>query len=96
MRFLRDQYNEILMAQCCAKFEEILEKDNYTPIVVNDEAAYQEYIERFPVYHRSLDQEQFPKKFPFSEFVPALYEQVKRFIKGAYRFTEELALRYSS
>lgn len=40
-------------------------------------------------------QQPFPKKFPFSEFVPKVYSQIKEFIYACLKFSEDLHLRYS-
>ncbi len=42
-----------------------------------------------------LLQAAYPKKFPFSEFVPAIFEQVKAYARGALRFMEQLGLSQS-
>uniref|UniRef100_A0A914VGU5 Exocyst complex component n=1 Tax=Plectus sambesii TaxID=2011161 RepID=A0A914VGU5_9BILA len=91
----RDQYNEILMAECCASFDRILADDNYTPITVKDEAAFRHVLDRFPISKRGLEQEPFPRKFPFSEFVPTLYDQSKTYVRGCLKFMEHLALSQS-
>ncbi|EPB79119.1 putative exocyst complex subunit Sec15 [Ancylostoma ceylanicum] len=73
----RDQYNEILMSEYCAQFERDLEKDNYAPIVVEDEEQFRAIIKEFPFYKRSMEQEQFPRKFPYSRFVVSAYSKAK-------------------
>ncbi|KJH51420.1 hypothetical protein DICVIV_02434 [Dictyocaulus viviparus] len=52
----RDQYNEILMSEYCAQFERDLEKDNYTPIIVENEEQFRSVIKEFPFYKRSIEQ----------------------------------------
>lgn len=73
----RDQYNEILMKEYCVQFETALEEDNYTPIVVRDEKEYKVIIAEFPVYRRGMEGEEYPRKFPFSQFVPTVFKQAK-------------------
>lgn len=50
----------------------------------------------FPSAAPSLSclQQPFPKKFPFSEFVPRVYNQIKEFIYACLKFSEDLHLRY--
>ncbi|KAG8535044.1 hypothetical protein GDO81_029589, partial [Engystomops pustulosus] len=36
--------------------------------------------------------QEFPKKFPFSEFVPKIYCQIKEFIYACLKFSEDLHL----
>uniref|UniRef100_A0A915BPH7 Exocyst complex component n=2 Tax=Parascaris univalens TaxID=6257 RepID=A0A915BPH7_PARUN len=88
----RDQYNEILMREYCAQFERDLDNDNYAPIVANDEQQFKAIISQFPFYKRGLDQEQFPRIFPFSKFVPAVYGQAKSYLVGCLKFMEHLQL----
>uniref|UniRef100_A0A4W3H0M1 Exocyst complex component 6B-like n=1 Tax=Callorhinchus milii TaxID=7868 RepID=A0A4W3H0M1_CALMI len=45
-----------------------------------------------PSLSYSLPQEPFPKKFPFSEFVPRVYSQIKEFIYACLKFSEDLHL----
>lgn len=41
-------------------------------------------------------QQPFPKKFPFSEFVPKVYSQIKEFIYACLKFSEDLHLRWAA
>lgn len=52
----RDQYNEILMSEYCAQFERDLDKDNYAPIVVENDEQFRAIIKEFPFYKRSMEQ----------------------------------------
>uniref|UniRef100_A0A915DVH9 Exocyst complex subunit Sec15 C-terminal domain-containing protein n=1 Tax=Ditylenchus dipsaci TaxID=166011 RepID=A0A915DVH9_9BILA len=90
----RDQYNEILMREYCAQFETALQSDNYTPITVYNDKEYRAVIEEFP-YKRPLDKEEYPRKFPFSQFVPTVFTQAKGYLLGCLRFMENLELSQS-
>ncbi|CAJ0949319.1 unnamed protein product [Ranitomeya imitator] len=87
---VRDQYGEILLKKWAAVFRSILDADNYSPIPVNDESAYKKIISQFPFQDPDNS---FPKKFPFSEFVPKIYCQIKEFIYACLKFSEDLHLR---
>ncbi|CAD6187133.1 unnamed protein product [Caenorhabditis auriculariae] len=91
----RDQYNEILMSEYCAQFERDLERDNYTPISVNSEEEFKAVIRQFPFYKRSMEQEPFPRRFPFSRFVISVYNQAKSYLVGCLKFMEHLQLNNS-
>lgn len=41
----------------------------------------------------SFTQMPFPKKLPFSEFVPKVYSQLKEFIYACLKYSEDLHLR---
>ncbi|VDP44877.1 unnamed protein product [Soboliphyme baturini] len=103
----RDQYNEILMSKCCAQFDELLATDNYTPIVVTNEDDLRCLEERFPLARKIEEMEGsgggidsadisseggFPRSFPFSELAPSVYEHVKEFIRGCFKFIDNLGM----
>lgn len=99
------------MREYCAQFENALKIDNYTPITVRNEAEYKAIIEEFPFFKRSLErvyfflqmsislttffQEGYPRKFPFSQFVPTVYTQAKGYLLSCLRFMENLQLSQS-
>ncbi|KAK6732570.1 hypothetical protein RB195_016751 [Necator americanus] len=91
----RDQYNEILMSEYCAQFERDLEKDNYAPIVVENDQQFKAIIKEFPFYKRSMEQEPFPRKFPYSHFVVSAYSKAKLYLQGCLKFMEHLQLTQS-
>ncbi|WKX95838.1 hypothetical protein Q1695_012353 [Nippostrongylus brasiliensis] len=91
----RDQYNEILMTEYCAQFERDLEKDNYAPISVENDEQFRAIIKDFPFYKRSMEQEPFPRKFPYSRFVVSAYLKAKMYLQGCLKFMEHLQLTQS-
>uniref|UniRef100_A0A914KIZ6 Exocyst complex component n=3 Tax=Meloidogyne incognita group TaxID=654580 RepID=A0A914KIZ6_MELIC len=92
----RDKYSEILIEKYTIKFKETLETDDCTPIETKNEEEYRQVISEFPIYRRGIDHEAFPRKFPFSRFVPLVYSlQAKAFITDCVRFMEDLQLSQS-
>uniref|UniRef100_A0ABM5GKW1 Exocyst complex component n=1 Tax=Pogona vitticeps TaxID=103695 RepID=A0ABM5GKW1_9SAUR len=89
---IRDQYSETLLKTWAGAFRAILDSDNYSPIPVGSEGAYQEVVRQFPFHDAELEKQPFPKKFPFSEFVPRVYTQIKEFIYACLKFSEDLHL----
>ncbi|KAJ7327342.1 hypothetical protein JRQ81_017101, partial [Phrynocephalus forsythii] len=89
---IRDQYSETLLKSWAGAFRAILDSDNYSPIPVGSEDAYQEVVRQFPFHDAELEKQPFPKKFPFSEFVPRVYTQIKEFIYACLKFSEDLHL----
>lgn len=98
---IRDQYNEILMKRWVLIFRQIFEADNYHPIQVNHMSEYNEVISEFPYVDpeylqvsscnsSSEPKVEFPKKFPFSSFVPKVYSEVKKFIICCLQFSQDL------
>ncbi|XP_053314068.1 exocyst complex component 6B isoform X2 [Spea bombifrons] len=89
---IRDQYGEILLKKWAQVFRNILDADNYSPIPVGDEDAFRKVVGQFPFHDADLEKQPFPKKFPFSEFVPKVYNQIKEFIYACLKFSEDLHL----
>nr|XP_060635635.1 exocyst complex component 6B [Anolis sagrei ordinatus] len=89
---IRDQYSETLLKTWAGSFRQILDSDNYSPIPVANEELYQKMVGQFPFHDPELEKQPFPKKFPFSEFVPRVYSQIKEFIYACLKFSEDLHL----
>lgn len=89
---IRDQYSETLLKKWSGIFRNILDSDNYSPIPVTSEEMYKKVIGQFPFQDTELEKQPFPKKFPFSEFVPKVYNQIKEFIYACLKFSEDLHL----
>ncbi|PIO54069.1 hypothetical protein TELCIR_24576 [Teladorsagia circumcincta] len=83
------------MSEYCAQFERDLEKDNYAPINVENEEQFRAIIKEFPFYKRSMEQEPFPRKFPYSRFVVSAYSKAKLYLQGCLKFMEHLQLTHS-
>ncbi|XP_012677668.2 exocyst complex component 6B isoform X2 [Clupea harengus] len=89
---MRDQYGEILLKKWALSFRQILDLDNYSPIPVATPEEYHSITSQFPFQDPELDKTPFPKKLPFSEFVPRVYSQLKEFIYACLKFSEDLHL----
>ncbi|XP_025724207.1 exocyst complex component 6B isoform X3 [Callorhinus ursinus] len=89
---IRDQYSETLLKKWAGIFRNILDSDNYSPIPVISEEMYKKVVGQFPFQDTELEKQPFPKKFPFSEFVPKVYNQIKEFIYACLKFSEDLHL----
>ena len=93
---MRNQYNDILMKQWVQVFKTIFDADNYHPIQVNNQTEYNDIIIDFPYYESEVvsiqSNGEFPKKFPFSSFVPKIYREVKQYILSCLKFSEDLNL----
>uniref|UniRef100_A0A672JAQ5 Exocyst complex component n=1 Tax=Salarias fasciatus TaxID=181472 RepID=A0A672JAQ5_SALFA len=89
---MREQYGEILLKRWNITFRQVLDQDNYSPIPVSTEQEYRSYTAQFPLQDPDLDKLPFPKKLPFSEFVPKVYCQLKEFIYACLKYSEDLHL----
>uniref|UniRef100_A0A131Z6S0 Exocyst complex component n=1 Tax=Rhipicephalus appendiculatus TaxID=34631 RepID=A0A131Z6S0_RHIAP len=87
---IQEHYNEILMKHCVQTFRRIFDDDSYHPIEVATEEEYQNVVAIFPFRDEALEQAPFPKKFPFSRFVPGIFDEVKGFIRECLKFSEDL------
>lgn len=85
---IREQYNEILMEQWKEKFEEIFRQDSYHPLWVNNNEEYLQTVGALSFFE--TDSLNFPKMFPFSLFVPKIYEEVRNFIEQSLKFSRDL------
>ncbi|CAB4070060.1 EXOC6 [Lepeophtheirus salmonis] len=92
---LFDHYTEILMKKCVVIFREIFDSDNYHPIEVSCHEEYDEIVSAFQFESETLEEEPFPKSFPFSAMVPKVYNEVKHFIDSCVKFTQDLNLNPS-
>ncbi|XP_070785685.1 exocyst complex component 6B isoform X2 [Enoplosus armatus] len=89
---MREQYGEILLKRWNITFRQVLDQDNYSPIPVSTEQEYRHYTSQFPLQDPELEKLPFPKKLPFSEFVPKVYCQLKEFIYACLKYSEDLRL----
>uniref|UniRef100_A0AAR2KUN4 Exocyst complex component n=1 Tax=Pygocentrus nattereri TaxID=42514 RepID=A0AAR2KUN4_PYGNA len=89
---MRDQYGEILLKKWNQSFRQIIDQDNYSPIPVATEEEYRRITGQFPFQDPELEKMSFPKKLPFSEFVPKVYSQLKEFIYACLKYSEDLHL----
>ncbi|XP_012231942.1 exocyst complex component 6 isoform X2 [Linepithema humile] len=87
---IRVHYNEVLMQHWVQVFRDILDEDSFLPIQVTTQAEYDEILNLFPYHDEELQKAEFPKKFPFSNMVPKVYQQVKEFIYACLKFSEDL------
>lgn len=89
---LRDQYHEVLLTRYAEIFDAIIEKDNFTPLLVSQS---QEEFEIYAVFPFNKDfigssfgilespgysGNVYPKKLPFSRMVLRIFGQLKKFI----------------
>ncbi|XP_034174086.1 exocyst complex component Sec15 isoform X2 [Osmia lignaria lignaria] len=87
---IRVHYNEVLMQHWVQVFRDILDEDSFLPIQVTTQEEYDNILDLFPYHDEELQRAEFPKKFPFSDMVPKVYQQVKEFIYACLKFSEDL------
>ncbi|XP_032079992.1 exocyst complex component 6B isoform X2 [Thamnophis elegans] len=89
---IQDQYRETLLKKWAGAFRSILDSDTYSPVSVADQEEYEKLVGQFPFHDAELEKQPFPRKFPFSELVPQIYNQIKEFIYACLKFSEDLHL----
>lgn len=89
---LRDHYNEVLLQRWVIEFRDILTKCDFLPLETNTSEEYESVLDRFPFHSEQLEQQPFPKRFPFSQMVPEVYTQAMEFMYACMKFSEELTL----
>lgn len=92
VRELRDHYTEVLMQRWVQVFRDILSREDFQPITVEDSSQYEEVSSSFP-FESDEDEINYPYSFPISSMVPKVYQQVKEFIYACLKFSEDLNLR---
>lgn len=92
---MKDRYSEILSAQWVEVFNEIFAEDNYTPICCETEEEYTVLVSQFPYQDKGLQEPTFPKRIPFSQFVPRIFNQVKEYINACLKFSADLHLSHT-
>ncbi|CAG9093965.1 unnamed protein product [Plutella xylostella] len=83
---------EVLMQRWVAVFRDILDNAPFTPIEVETQEQYEGVMDNFPYDDEELETQPFPRKFPFSSIVPAVYMQVKEFIYASLKYSVGLGL----
>lgn len=89
---LRDHYNEVLLQRWVIEFRDILDNCDFLPLETNTQEEYEGVLDRFPFHSEQLEQQPFPKRFPFSKMVPEVYQQAMEFMYACMKFSEELTL----
>lgn len=89
---LRDHYNEVLLQRWVIEFRDILSGSDFLPLEATIQEEYESVLERFPFHSEQLEQQPFPKRFPFSRMVPEVYQQAMEFMYACKKFSEELTL----
>ncbi|KAH9492771.1 Exocyst complex component 6B [Bulinus truncatus] len=92
---MRDRYSVILSDQWIDVFSDIFAEDNYTPILCDKPEDYAIICSQFPYTDKELDKSDYPRQFPFSQFVPSIYVQVKEYINACLKFSADLHLSHT-
>ncbi|XP_034830425.1 exocyst complex component 6 [Maniola hyperantus] len=89
---MAEHYTEVLMQRWVVVFRDILDNANFSPIEVENQEQYDGVMDQFPYDGDELETQPFPRKFPFSTIVPAVYVQVKEFIYAWLKYSAGLGL----
>lgn len=90
---VRDQFNGILMKRWATTFKTIFDADNFHPLQVHSLSEWNDVLVEFPFPEAETllaDKESFPKKFPFSAFVPKVFAEVKKFVLCCLEFSRDI------
>ncbi|XP_046959749.1 exocyst complex component 6 [Vanessa cardui] len=89
---MAEHYTEVLMQRWVVVFRDILDNASFQPIEVENQEQFDAVMDTFPFDADELETLPFPRKFPFSALVPALYVQVKEFIYAWLKYSAGLGL----
>ncbi|KAJ3023401.1 hypothetical protein HKX48_003318 [Thoreauomyces humboldtii] len=107
MLSLLDRYAELMKSRCSDEITQIIENDEYAPMIVNDQAEYDLVTTAFKLKDDSRAKNlkfvskewaaniRFPKTLPFSKGFPRICAATKEFITGFYRFAEGFEQQYN-
>lgn len=87
---IQEHYNEILMQKWVQVFRDILYRETFCHLEVDNQDQYDNVVRTFPYQDDQLESSAFPRKFPFSSMVPSVYDQVKQFIFACLKFSNDL------
>ncbi|KAJ3054452.1 hypothetical protein HK097_001794 [Rhizophlyctis rosea] len=97
MLSLLDRYAELMKLKCSERIMEIIEDDEYAPMIVNTAEEYREVIAGF--HHAEAEEASqsasYPKTFPFSRGFISTCSVIKSYINGFYRFAEGFTQQYN-
>ncbi|CAH0397757.1 unnamed protein product [Chilo suppressalis] len=89
---MAEHYTEVLMQRWVVVFRDILDNAPFLPVEVENQEQYDGVMDTFPYDGEELEMQPFPRKFPFSSIVPAVYVQVKEFIYAWLKYSAGLGL----
>ncbi|XP_038211692.1 exocyst complex component 6 [Zerene cesonia] len=89
---MAEHYTEVLMQRWVVVFRDILDNASFLPIEVETQEQYDGVMDTFPYDGDELETQPFPRRFPFSSTVPAVYVQVKEFIYAWLKYSSGLGL----
>ncbi|XP_045448551.1 exocyst complex component 6 [Melitaea cinxia] len=89
---MAEHYTEVLMQRWVVVFRDILDNASFLPIEVENQEQYDAVMDTFPCDGDEMETQPFPRKFPFSSIVPAVYVQVKEFIYAWLKYSAGLGL----
>lgn len=89
---MAEHYTEVLMQRWVVVFRDILDNAPFMPVEVENQDQYDGVMDTFPYDGEELESQPFPRKFPFSSIVPAVYVQVKEFIYAWLKYSAGLGL----
>jgi len=89
---MRDTYGEMMLNLWQERFSNVFSEDNYTPIYLETIDDVDDCLLGFPCEFNFVEASKYPKKLPFSLFVPKIYSEIKEFILECLKYCEDLHL----
>uniref|UniRef100_A0A1I7TR36 Sec15 domain-containing protein n=1 Tax=Caenorhabditis tropicalis TaxID=1561998 RepID=A0A1I7TR36_9PELO len=85
-------FNDVQLEFYSAVFKGDLDNQDFGPLTVESEKAYQDVIKEYPVFEKSTEQDPLPHTFPFSRFVLTEFTQAKQYIVDSFEFMDAIKL----
>jgi hypothetical protein len=101
----REKYYQVLLMKWNEKIKDILKKDNYSCMEIEDPKEYDRLMKLFPCQldvsllsnetnENSPKNSKFIKRLPYSACVPKIFIEIKEFVNNCAKFAEGLNSRY--
>ena len=101
----REKYYQVLLMKWNEKIKDILKKDNYSCMEIEDQKEYDRLMKSFPCQldvslltnesdEKSSKNSKFIKRLPYSACVPKIFVEIKEFVNNCAKFAEGLNSRY--
>lgn len=80
----------------CLVLRNLLETDDYTPVVVKTTEQFEGVLDMFPYDDIVVKRASFPKQLPFSAMVYQIFNQIKSYVERCTNYADRLNLRWDT
>lgn len=89
------RYSDLLQNKFSEDFHQIVQQDDYMPMVVNDRDEYEKVISVCWFREETRRNEKYPRSLPFSQAYPLCCIDIQNFVNQYYRFADGFAQHHN-